>query len=49
MSIIEKLKKLIIKWENIADKAYDDYYADAMWNCINDLQELLNSSYGEGR
>ena len=41
MSIIEKLKKLIIKWENIADKAYDNYYADAMWNCINDLKEYL--------
>jgi len=42
MSIIEELKSLLKKWEDIYDKAWDDNYSDAMSNCCNDIQAIID-------
>lgn len=36
--------ELIKKWEYVAQKAWSDSYTDAMYNCINDLQRIVDNA-----
>jgi len=42
-ALIKKLRKLKDRWEDVANNSWSDNYADAMWNCINDLGDILDN------
>lgn len=46
--MVEKLKSLINKWEGIALSSWSDHYSDAIYNCINDLQEIIKKEEENG-
>ncbi|MGD9157179.1 MAG: hypothetical protein PVG39_02110 [Desulfobacteraceae bacterium] len=41
MDIIKKLKDLSAYWETRADSRMSDSYADATYDCVNDIDALI--------
>jgi len=42
MDLIKKLRELSASWERRADSRMSDSYADATYDCVNDLCELID-------
>lgn len=44
MKVVKELEKLINDWESLASYSSDDGYTDGLFECINALQDLVDSS-----
>ncbi len=40
----DKLKALVSKWKDMADSVVPDYYFKGVWDCIDDLQEIIDKA-----